>query len=132
MDITTVRTQLATAAKTITGMRSVLYVPEKVEPPVTIVSVGSGTYDEDFAGSMTVTFSLLVLVSRADVRSAQAKLNDYIDPTGALSVKAAVEADPTLSSNVSSVAVLGWSEPQEFEIASTSYLGIEFDVEVAD
>lgn len=132
MNIDTVRTQLAARLKTITGMRAYSYVPEKVEPPTAIISVGSGTYDETFADAMTVEFGVLLLVSRSDTRTQQTRLNDYITPTGTYSVKAAVEADVTLSGSASSAVVVGWSEPQTYEIANVGYLGVEFTVEVAD
>ena len=96
------------------------------------MSAGAGTYDDDFAASMTVDFSVLVLVSRADDRSGQKALDGYMTPTGTTSIKAAIETDRTLGGEVSSAAVVGWSEPQEYEIAGISYLGVEFTVEVCD
>lgn len=131
MNIYDVRVALA-AALTTAVKRSYAFVAPKIEPPAALVSAGAGSYDDDFAGSMTVDFSVLVLVSRADDRSAQKSLDAYITPTGTSSIKAAIEADRTLGGEVSSAAVTGWGEPQEVELAGVSYLAVEFMVEVCD
>ena len=132
MNVHDVRAALAEAVRSIDGMRSSAFVPTKVVPPMAVVSVGSGTYDDDTSGGMTLALGLLVLVSRSDDRTAQAKLDDYITPSGDRSVKAAIEADLTLGGTVDSVAVVGWGDPAEFEVGGTSYVGVEFDVEAVD
>ena len=132
MNVHTVRSNLAGTVATIDGLRSVAYVPPKIVPPMAVVSVGAGRYDDTFAGSMTAEFGVLVLVARADDRSAQARLDDYISPTGTYSVKTAVDADPTLGGSVGTASVIGWSDPAEFEVGGASYVGVEFTVEACD
>ena len=132
MNIHTARANLAETLKSISGLRAVAFVPPKVEPPMAVVGLGAGTYDDTLAGSMTAEFGVLVLVSRAADRSAQARLNDYISPTGTYSVKAAVDADPTLDGAVGSATVIGWADPSEFEVGGISYVGVEFTVEAID
>ncbi len=132
MNVHDVRVALAAAVQSIDGMRSSAFIPTKIVPPMAVVSVGSGTYDDDTGGGMTLSLGLLVLVSRSDDRSAQARLDDYISPTGDRSIKAAVESDLTLDGTVDSVAVVGWGDPAEFEVGGTSYVGVEFDVEAID
>ena len=132
MNVNDARVALATALGNIAGLRSKAYVPAKIEPPTAVVSIGSGRYDDDFSGSMTVEMGVLVLVARADDRSAQSRLDDYLSPTGTRSVKAAVDADPTLGGTVGTATVVGWSDPAEFEMGGISYVGIEFTVEACD
>jgi hypothetical protein len=132
VNVGTLRSNLAATLTNVSGLRSVAYIPSKIEPPTAMVSVGAGRYDDDFAGSVTVEMGVLVLVARADDRNAQARLDRYLSPTGTYSIKAAVDADPTLSGAASSVTVIGWNDPAEFELAGTSYLGIEFTVEACD
>ena len=132
MNVTTVRSNLAATVATIDGLRAVEFVPPTITPPTAVVSLGAGTYDDTFGGSMTCEFGVLVLVARADDRSAQARLNDYISPTGASSIKATVDAAPTLGGSVGTATVTGWGDPAEFEIAGISYVGVEFTVEAID
>lgn len=132
MNVHTARVNLAETLKGISGLRATAFVPPKVEPPMAVVSLGAGLYDDTLAGSMAATLNVLVLVSRSDDRSAQARLDDYISPTGTYSVKAAVDADPTLDGAVGSATVVGWGDPAEFEVGGVSYVGVEFTVEAID
>jgi hypothetical protein len=132
MDVGTVRSNLAYVLTNVSGLRSVAYVPSKIEPPMAMVSIGAGQYDDTFAGAMTAEMGVLVLVARADDRNAQSRLNQYISPTGDYSIKAAVDASPTLSGAASSATVIGWADPAEFEVGGISYVGVEFTVEVCD
>lgn len=132
MNVNDVRDAIATQLRTITGLRATSFVPSKIEPPTAIVSIGAGSYDDTFTGSMTAEFGVLVLVARADDRSAQKRLDDYISPTGTTSVKACIDSTPTLGSTVGTATVLGWGDPAEFEIGGISYVGVEFTVEACD
>lgn len=132
MNIHTVRSNLAGTVATIDGLRASAFIQPKIVPPMALISPGGGRYDDTFAGSMTAEFGVLVLVSRADDRSAQARLDDYITPTGTYSVKAAIDADPTLGGSVGTASVIGWSDPAEFEVGGASYFGVEFTVEACD
>jgi hypothetical protein len=132
VNVHTARVNLAETLKTISGLRASAFVPPKIEPPMAVVGLGAGTYDDTLAGSMTADLSVLVLVSRADDRSAQARLDDYISPTGTYSVKATVDADPTLGGAVGSASVVSWADPGEFEVGGVSYVGVEFTVEAID
>jgi hypothetical protein len=132
VDVNAVRVALAAALADVPNLRAYSFVAPKIEPPAALVAVGSGFYDDDFDASMTARFGVMVLVARADDRSGQKSLDAYISSTGAQSIKAAVEADITLGGEVSSAKVVGWNDPQEYEIAGVSYLGVEFDVEALD
>lgn len=108
--------------------------PEKIHPPCVIIGDGDVEYDDDFDGGDRLSFGVLVVVSRAESRSAQVKLNDYRQRSGANSVKAAIEADPGLpyagSDTAESVAVLSVTSPETIELGGVSYLACEFSVEV--
>lgn len=132
MNLDTVRTELALALGDISGLRTFAYSPSTLEPPAAVVGQGEITYDATFAGSMTASFGVLVVVSRSDDRNGNSRLNDYLTPTGSGSIKAAIESDPTLNGSVGYVVVNGAAAPSEVEMAGTSYLAVEFEVEAGD
>ena len=132
MDIDNVRAELATALDTISGLRCYAYVPDSISVPAAIIGMGAVQYDETLAGSMTASFVVTVAVGRSDMRSSQTKINDYVQATGATSIKAAVESDPTLNGTVSSVTVMSATPPSEFTMGETSYLSVQFEIEAID
>ncbi len=72
-------------------------------------------------------------VSKAEEDTAQDDLDEYIDGSGGLSVKAAIEADATLGSMSPvplGVRVLTASKYGEYPVGGSKYLGVEFLVEV--
>ena len=132
MNLDTVRTEIASALGSISGLRTFAYTPSSLEPPSAVVGQGAIDYDATFAGSMTAEFGILVVVSRADDRNGHSRLNEYLAPTGSGSIKAAIESDPTLNGSVGYVTVTGANPPSEVEMANTSYLAVEFTCEAGD
>ncbi len=101
MTLTTVRDGLATRLDTISGLRVYATPPDSVqELPAAIVSFRGpvSTYDHVIgAADARFRFEVLLLVGSADESQAQKDLEPYMSPTGASSVKAAV--DGTLGGN---------------------------------
>lgn len=95
--IAAIRTGLATRLGTISGLRTAATVPDDPKPPVAIVMPPTITYDQAMGrGLDQYEFSILVMVGRVSERTAQASLDAYANPTGAGSIKTAIEADRTL------------------------------------
>jgi len=94
-----VRKALAARVRTIEGLRVRDQVPGEVSPPAVVIVPGVGKappidYDKAFAGgSHAMNFAVKILVGAAHDLSAQDALDAYLDPDGARSVKAAIEAD---------------------------------------
>ena len=131
MDVDAVNTALESALATIAANVHG-YLPDQVRPPAIVLALGDGTYDEDWNGSMSARWVAHVIVSRADTRNAQARVREYVAATGADSVKAAVESDPTLGGACGNVRVDGWDVPGEVEIGDTNYVMVSFDILVDD
>ena len=90
-DIQAIRERMAVNLGTISGLRTAENVPDIVNPPVAVVSLEQIAFDGAFnQGLTTLEFTIFVVVSRADERTAQRKLNQYVAPTGAFSIKSAV------------------------------------------
>lgn len=130
MQLSTIRAGLATRLATISGLRVEQFVPETANPPCAFIGAPTVTFDDDFNGSCTVRFPVLVLVSAADMKRGQDALDDYIDTTGSKSVRAALDADPDLAGAAQSVRLTGVDTPQLYTFGEQSYVGASFTVEV--
>lgn len=129
MNIATVLTGLQTVLSEIDGVTVYDHIPERLAAPAIVMAWDAIEFSDTFEGEATVNIAATVLVKKANLQDAQTKLVDYVNPTGALSVVAAVEADKTLDGSVDSARVIG-AEQQEIELAGTSFLAAKFTVEV--
>jgi hypothetical protein len=94
-----VMTGIETRLKTIDGLRVAAYEADQINPPQAIVGVPPiPEYRRSFSptGLFQLEPTVTILVSAALDRVGQMKLASYADKTGASSVFAAIEADPTL------------------------------------
>ena len=69
------------------------------------------------------------MVQWSDAVSAQVNLDELLEQAGD-SVKACLEADRTLGGVVSSLRVVGVTEPKVYPLAASDALGVEFAVAV--
>lgn len=77
---------------TISGLSAHDIVPDQVNPPCAVVFGPEIDYDATMGrGSDDYRFHVILLVSRVDERSGQDLLDTYLAPSGATSVKVAVE-----------------------------------------
>lgn len=127
--ISTLRTQIATNLATITGLRTTSTMPDNPNPPVAIVIPRSVDYNDAFQrGMQTYGFNVMVIVGRADERSAQNKLDTFCSSTGSASIKLAVESDRTLGGNAFDVRVAEMTNYGQVTVGEVVYLSAEFQV----
>lgn len=127
--VSDLRTALATAMGTISGLRTSATVPDAPRPPQAMVMPDRIDYDLDMMrGADRFYFTIILLVARADDRAAQNSLDAYI--TGASSIKAAIEADRTLGGKADTCRVTQMRNYSAVSVGEVLYLGAEFDVEV--
>lgn len=118
-----------TRLKTITGLRAEEYVPDSINPPCAIVGVPPVEYHATFGnGHMKLPCTVTVLVSAALDRQGQLKLAGYVNPTGATSIKAAIEGDSTLGGVVSDCKVMSFRPLGIEEVGVVGYYGGVFDL----
>lgn len=133
MDVDAVREALADAVKGIVKIGACdSWFPANINPPQGVVLDGPVDYDLVLGGGLDETmFSVQVYVNRTSDRAAQQLLNEVKAPSGAASVKAALEADAVkTAADVDYVVVRRGSEPKVASIGGGEYLFVEFDVEV--
>lgn len=129
--MTNLRTGLANRLATITGLRTSATLPDQPTPPMAVVYPDRVTYDTALGrGSDEYTFSVLVIVGRIAERTAQTSLDAYCNPSGATSIKAAIEGDPTLGGNAFDCRVTEMRGQGSLTVGDTTYLTAEFLVTV--
>jgi len=131
--LTSIRDGLKTNLETISGLTAYEYVPDWIEPPIALVApINSLNYDSTMArGADTYEIPVIVYISRVDAQLSQDTVDGYLASSGATSVKAAIESDPTLGGAAMSVRVISATDYGEYEVTQgTSFLGVTFNVEV--
>lgn len=130
MDISLVRERLASAADTITGLTCTGFVPDSVSEPHFYTAETDVTYDRTFGGDMDLQVTCRVLVSRSDDRASQKLLDGYLKGSGAVSLKAALEDDPTLAGACDDLHVVRVQGYRWYEHGTSQYVGAELIVRV--
>lgn len=127
--ISSLRTGLATNLATISGLRTSSTMPDNPNPPIAIVIPSTISFDDTFQrGMQTYTFNVLIVVGRADERTAQNKLDAYCASTGSSSIKLAIESDKTLGGSAFDVRVSEMRNYGQIVIGEVTYLSAEFTV----
>ena len=116
---------------TIPGLRVTSYTPDNPNPPMAIISPQGIEYHKAFKnGFSTYNFTISVYVGRVSERSAQQNLDAYCAPTGASSIKSAIESNRTLSGRCFDLIVSDMRNYGSVIIGDNTYLTAEFDCAV--
>ena len=131
MTVTQLRDGLATAVAT-TGLRAYSVIPDDPMAPCAVIEFNGITYDSAFArsGGDEYAFSVRILVHRVNPTTGQDAVDVYCTPTGTASVKAALEADKTLSGVAFSLRVTEVRNIGLTAVGETTFLTAEFPVTV--
>lgn len=134
MNPSTVRANLKTALSTITGMRIFDYVPDSTNIPTNnaFAIVGQLSMNYDYTlnrGFDSATCQIIVVVGRMSEKDGQSRLDGLLASSGSTSIKAAVEADKTLSGAVQTLRVVSAS-PGTITSANIDYLSYQYSVEL--
>lgn len=128
--LTDVQSGVATALRTIPGLRVYEFPSDRIEPPAAILSLPETAYDVTLNGrSDHWLYQIWVLVSRADDESAFREMTEYVESEGLKSIRQAIESDRTLGGACDTSAVVR-ARPLFTTMAGTEYLTAEFTLEV--
>lgn len=109
--VSEIRAALKVRLDTISGLRTYAEMPASPEFPAAGIAMRSIAYDQDLDGGVLYGFVVWLHVSAGrDLQRAQKALDVYLAPTGATSIKAAIEADPDLGGTCDWVRVTGATE----------------------
>ena len=108
----------------ITGLRVYDTIPDGLVPPALVIGQLSLTWEYVLANTLdTATIDLILITGRMSERSAQDYLDSFLAPTGATSIKAKLDAAPTLPK--ASVATVSTSRVVSATPISVSVSGVE-------
>ena len=129
--VSQVATGLATRLATISGLRTSAYQPEQLNPPFAFPTLNRIEYHRAFAGGdVVMDWTVNVIVGRYVDRNSFAILDDYLSYSGAKSVRAAIEGDPTLGGVCSTLIVRSGADITSLDAGGAQFLVIQMQVEV--
>ena len=129
--VTELRNGLAARLSNISGLRVTPTIPDQINPPIAIVSLDGITFDEAFhRGLDQYRFTITVVVGRISERTAQTRLDAYLAPSGAGSIKTAIEADTSLGGVAQPLRVTEMTGLATAAQAEDTYLTAAFSVTV--
>lgn len=128
--LTEIRNGIKAALGTIAGLTAYAIEPSSPKYPAAWVIPLRATYHPIFEDSATWTVQVTVSVMASDVGHAQTNLDPFLAGSGSKSVRAAIEADPSLGGVVDSVKVTGLTNYFSAEVAGGRTVGATFEVEV--
>lgn len=125
------RAALATAL-TFDGVQTNPEPPGTINVPALVISQSEGEFltDVTLDGETDLHFTVTAFAGRGQDASSNAILDAFAADTGATSITAAVDADPTLGGVVSSALVVSIGSFGSFAFAGGEYLGCAFAVEI--
>jgi len=131
MDIQTIITEVNTALDTIAGLRCFDFPPDQVPVPAAVTELSTAgqfvIYDTS-SGSHDLRLQVRLFVAKASDRASAKALHAYLAPTGASSIKAAIEGGSSLLTVVDYVIVSGASGFGVYQVGDQQLLGCTFDV----
>lgn len=130
MTLNAVRAGLAARFSTITGLRVLDAMPQRLDPPQAFIGSMSRDPARTFEGTSTSTWDVFVCISSVELARNLELLDEYADSTGSKSVEAAISADPDLGSSAHSAVLTQVQSPVTVEVGGVQYLAAQFTVEV--
>lgn len=129
--VTEISDALKNALTVIPGLRVYDYLPDQINPPVGYVGIQSVNYHGAFRGGNPVhTYTITIVVGRVSERASQRALDDFLAYDGDRSVRAALEADPTLQGFIQTLVVVDGGNLSPLTMGDVTYVSIDFSVTV--
>jgi DNA-binding LytR/AlgR family response regulator len=129
--IATMRSALADALETLAGWTVSPYFVDAVTTPMLVVGAVSMSYDVTMGrGADEPTITVTAYVSRSAEDAQQAKLDELLEPSGASSLKAAVEQQSVYTSaGVHYFRVRSATSVDSQKVGAAPYLFVDFLIE---
>lgn len=122
---------LKNALATVPGLRVFDYIPDQIAPPAAYIGIDAIDYHQSFGlGDPVHTYLVTVIVGRVSDRASERALFEYLNPTGARSIRAALEQDKTLGGFVQTLVVTRGGNMQPVIFGEVTYISVDFTVTV--
>lgn len=118
---------------TISGLRAYSYQPEQLNPPFAYPVLNGVTYHQTMAMGNAITqydWSVYVIVGRWVDRVAITNLDGFISPTGATSIRAALEGDLTLGGACQDLIVASSANISALEQEDAEFMQVSYSVTI--
>ena len=126
--ITQVKTALATAVGSITGLRTYARQPDQINAPMAFPTLQAIDYHQAMGnGLVTHTYAITIIVGRASERSSEGLLDTYLS-YDAGGVRYAIENDPTLGGVARTSIVESAGQIGSIDGNDATYLTVDFRV----
>lgn len=122
---------LASVVDQVPGLRAKGYPDDSINPPE--AHVYSREFDPRFVFGTTPNLFQLgvrVFVSRTNMRTTMRQIRDFMEPSGATSVREAIEDGDLWNVTIHHAAVTNIGQPFEAIVGDTIYIAVDFDVDV--
>ena len=132
MSIEAIGTGIKTLLDTIPKLRCYApnEVPDSLELPCVVILMGPGQYATTYDQGYDSSFRIILMLSKQDTPSAYNDLIDYVEPVGARSIFAKLDADRTLSATCDASKLLNYSGAGQQRWGNIVYLSCEFELAV--
>jgi len=122
---------LKNALATVPGLRVIDYIPDQIAPPAAFIGIDNIDYHQSFGlGDAVHNYLITVVVGRASDRASERALFEYLNPSGARSIRAALEQDKTLGGFVQTLVVTRGGNMQPVIFGEVTYISVDFTVTV--
>lgn len=132
MNINEVQAEVAGKLETIEGLRIVPWDADSINPPAVLFAVPERyTFDATYGrGSDSFVLPIVILVGRADARSARKLISEYIAGSGPKSVKATVDDTNTNTYTTCYSVTVRDVELDIMRVSSVDYRAAIFNTEI--
>ena len=123
---------LATNLATVSGLNAFSFLPDSFGTPAAVTSIMAVEYHESGGQEGIIEAVVTLLVARTDAAASQKTMQQFMDPTGATSIKTAIESDCTLGGLVSDLIVTKSARGPAVTVPPSGivYLTCDFDVTI--
>ena len=124
--VSQVMTGVKNRLATITGLRVFDFQPDNINPPSAFPQLDSIEYHGAFGGGdVRFNITVMTIVGRVSDRTAQTSLDTYLSYSGASSIRAVLEGEPTLGGVAQTLVVSRSANIRTLSIGEAEYLAIE-------
>jgi hypothetical protein len=127
-----IRTGIAGNLQTVPDLNVYERPPGEIVVDAAVVRRANTNYDVSFDGLVDTTWRITVFVSFANTDAGATSLDEYAAASGAKSIKAAIDADPTLGGFVDYSRVVNAEGEKVTNYAGIDYLSVDFNLEIGD
>jgi hypothetical protein len=131
--VSDIATGLQARLATISGVRAYSYQPEQLNPPFAYPVLNTVSYHQTMGMGSAMTqfdWTVYVVVGRWVDRVAITNLDGFLSPTGASSIRAALEGDLTLGGACQNLVVSSSANISALEQDDAEYLQVSFSVTI--